>query len=114
MNDVQITNEDFGEIEHITDYVKATLTRRLDHPTTNVWAMLTDSAHIKDWLAPGEIELTKGGRAKLNFGDGGIIIAAKCLNVRPTSCWNIFRAAPKISHIATFVGRSNQNRPALN
>jgi hypothetical protein len=55
MNDVQIANEDLGHIEQITGYVKATLTRRLDHP-------------------PGEIELTKGGRAKLNFGDSGIII----------------------------------------
>jgi uncharacterized protein YndB with AHSA1/START domain len=74
MNDVQIANEDLGHIEQITGYVKATLTRRLDHPAVKVWAMLTESSHIKDWLAPGEIELTKGGRAKLNFGDSGIII----------------------------------------
>lgn len=74
MNDVQVATENLGEIEHITGYVKATLTRCLDHPTTKVWAMLTDSTQIKDWLAPGEIELKKGGRAKLNFGDSGILI----------------------------------------
>ena len=74
MNDVQIANEDLGHIEQITGYVKATLTRRLDHPAVKVCAMLTESSHIKDWLAPGKIELTKGGQAKLNFGDSGIII----------------------------------------
>lgn len=74
MNDTQTVNEDLGQIEHIEGYVKATLTRSLDHSPTKVWSMLTDSAQIKDWLAPGAIELKKGGRANLNFGDSGIII----------------------------------------
>jgi uncharacterized protein YndB with AHSA1/START domain len=36
--------------------------------------MLTDPARIVEWLAPGEIELRKGGSAKLDFADSGIVI----------------------------------------
>ena len=39
-----------------------------------LWGMLTDPTKMVDWLAPGEIELKKGGSAKLNFVDSGIVI----------------------------------------
>ncbi len=67
-------NESLGTIEQSDSYYKATLTRLLDHKPENVWSMLTDPARFVDWLAPGEIELSKGGAAKLNFTDSGIVI----------------------------------------
>ena len=62
-------NEELGTIEKTGSYYRATLKRMLDHDKESVWSMLTDSGHFKDWLAPGEIELCKGGVAKLNFSD---------------------------------------------
>ncbi len=67
-------NEALGTINHVNSTYEARLERVLDHDQTTVWAMLTDPARMIDWLAPGEIELRKGGRAKLNFVDSGIVI----------------------------------------
>ncbi len=36
--------------------------------------MLTEPGQFINWLAPGEIELKKGGVARLNFTDSGIVI----------------------------------------
>ncbi|MCP4984130.1 MAG: polyketide cyclase [Gammaproteobacteria bacterium] len=36
--------------------------------------MLTAPSRFVEWLAPGEIELHKGGSAKLDFVDSGIVI----------------------------------------
>ncbi len=67
-------NEALGTIEKSGGYYEARLTRVLDHKPEDVWAMLTEPARFVDWLAPGEIELNKGGAAKLNFTDSGIVI----------------------------------------
>jgi len=67
-------NDSLGSIEHIADYYQAELQRDLEHDQEAVWAMLTEPARIAEWLAPGEIELRKGGAAKLNFADSGIVI----------------------------------------
>jgi len=71
MND---QNEKLGTIEKSGGYYHATLQRFLEHDRESVWAMLTDPARFVNWLAPGEIELAKGGAAKLNFTDSGIVI----------------------------------------
>ncbi|MEH6343589.1 MAG: SRPBCC family protein [Bermanella sp.] len=68
------SNEDLGSIINKGGYYQATLSRVLDHDVKAVWAMLTEPARFLDWLAPGEIELAKGGKAKLNFVDSGIVI----------------------------------------
>lgn len=68
------TNETLGTIEHRGNLYRATLERLIPQPPEAVWAMLTDPAKFVDWLAPGEIELRKGGAAKLNFVDSGIVI----------------------------------------
>jgi uncharacterized protein YndB with AHSA1/START domain len=39
-----------------------------------VWAALTDPALRVSWLAPGDIDLKVGGRARLDFIDSGIVI----------------------------------------
>jgi len=67
-------NEELGSIEKSDDYFTATLIRFLDHSQQAVWTVLTEPGRFVDWLAPGEIELSKGGRARLNFVDSGIVI----------------------------------------
>jgi uncharacterized protein YndB with AHSA1/START domain len=67
-------NESLGRIEQHGNQYVACLERHIDHPPAEVWAMLTDPARFVDWLAPGEIELSEGGSAKLNFVDSGIVI----------------------------------------
>lgn len=67
-------NEELGTIRHVNATYEARLERLLAHDQQAVWAMLTDPTRMIDWLAPGEIELRKGGTAKLNFVDSGIVI----------------------------------------
>ena len=68
------TSDDLGTIEKQGDEYEAVLERTLDHDLPAVWAMLTEPDRMVEWLAPGEIELRKGGAAKLNFVDSGIVI----------------------------------------
>ena len=67
-------NEALGTIHHVNGTYEAQLERLLDHDQQSVWAMLTDPARMVEWLAPGEIELRRGGCAKLNFVDSGTVI----------------------------------------
>ena len=67
-------NEALGSITRLTGTFEAKLERYLEHDKASVWAMLTEPEKMIDWLAPGEIELRKGGAAKLNFTDSGIVI----------------------------------------
>lgn len=63
-----------ARIERRADATEITLIRHLDHPAAAVWALLTDPARLPQWLAPGEIELRVGGRARLDFVDSGTVI----------------------------------------
>jgi uncharacterized protein YndB with AHSA1/START domain len=67
-------NEALGTIELLDGYYEARLQRIIDHDQEAVWAMLTEPARFVEWLAPGKIELRKGGSAKLDFVDSGIVI----------------------------------------
>lgn len=67
-------NEQLGSIVHQGNRYVAKLERIIEHDQYKVWTMLTEPVRMVDWLAPGEIELKKGGAAKLNFGDSGIVI----------------------------------------
>jgi len=69
-----IDNEALGTIQRTGNNFEARLERYLEHDQAQVWAMLTDPNRMIDWLAPGSIELKKGGAAKLNFTDSGIVI----------------------------------------
>ncbi len=71
MNDA---NDQLGTIDKCDGYYKATLTRFIDHDQETVWNMLTDPSLLVEWLAPGSIDMKKGGMAKLNFVDSGIVI----------------------------------------
>ena len=63
-----------GLIEKSADTVTVTMTRHLDHSAATLWRFLTEPSLLAQWLAPGEIELRPGGRARLDFVDSGTVI----------------------------------------
>ena len=79
-------NEALGEIRHLGSSYEAVLERIVPHEPAAVWAMLTDPEKMVDWLAPGAIELKKGGAAKLNFVDSGIVIDSKVTDFEAEKC----------------------------
>lgn len=68
---------ELGSIRRIEGYVEARLERLLEHERKTVWSALTEPARLVEWLAPGEIALVEGGKAKLNFTDSGIVIDSR-------------------------------------
>jgi uncharacterized protein YndB with AHSA1/START domain len=66
--------DELGTITAAGSIYQARLERVLEHDQKSVWAMLTEPERIVEWLAPGTIELHRGGAAKLNFTDSGIVI----------------------------------------
>jgi len=69
-----VSSEMLGALVVKDNHIEVTFVRELEHGQRSIWAMLTDSSKFIDWLAPGSIELRKGGRARLNFIDSGIVI----------------------------------------
>ena len=69
-----LDQEKLGAIAKADGYFEAHFERTIAHNQNTVWDMLTDPAQFVDWLAPGEIDLCQGGRAKLVFADSGTII----------------------------------------
>jgi uncharacterized protein YndB with AHSA1/START domain len=57
----------------------------LDNRVEEVWAALTKPEIRVQWLAPGTIELRRGGAAKLAFEDSGIVIDSKVTACQPLS-----------------------------
>lgn len=53
------------------------------HTTAEVWRMLTESARLAQWIAPGTIEPRKGGRAHIDFQDSGIVIDSEVEEFQP-------------------------------
>ena len=72
-----------GTIERVGGEFEAELALSLDHPQESVWQMLTDPDKMVEWLAPGTIELRKGGSAHLNFTDSGIVIDSTVTEFEP-------------------------------
>jgi uncharacterized protein YndB with AHSA1/START domain len=52
----------------------ATMTRHYEDPPAEVWVALSDPSVRVNWLAAGDIELRRGGRARLDFVDSGLVI----------------------------------------
>ena len=75
----------FGQAEFSRDgdMTVARMSRVLEDSVANVWAALTQPAKLVEWLAPGEIELRKGGAAKLNFTDSGVVIDSTVSAIAP-------------------------------
>jgi uncharacterized protein YndB with AHSA1/START domain len=57
--------------------------RFLPHPVAKVWATLTDPARRAEWLAAGPIELTPGGRVRLEFSNTGDVVEGMVRAVEP-------------------------------
>lgn len=50
---------------------------------TKVWAALTESDRLVEWLAPAEIELRPGGRALLRFTNSGNVVDSVVTAITP-------------------------------
>lgn len=55
----------------------------MGHKQDTVWRMLTEPPQFVRWLAPGSIELRKGGRVHIDFGDSGVVIDSTVLAFNP-------------------------------
>jgi uncharacterized protein YndB with AHSA1/START domain len=75
--------EDLGTIRKVGDRYEATLERVFEHGVLEVWTELTDPEKLPFWLAPGEISLHVGGRARLDFPESGSVIDSIVTAVEP-------------------------------
>jgi uncharacterized protein YndB with AHSA1/START domain len=73
----------YGTVHKRPDGYQLRFERRLRHLEEQVWAALTSPAQLAQWLAPGEIELTLGGRVYLAFTDGGSVIDGRVTAIAP-------------------------------
>ena len=73
----------YGTVHERADGYQLRFERHLRHPVEKVWAALTDPAQLAQWLAPGEIELTLGGRVYLAFTDGDSVIDGRVTAFAP-------------------------------
>jgi uncharacterized protein YndB with AHSA1/START domain len=60
----------YGTVHQRADGYQLRFERHLRHPVEKVWSALTDPAQLAKWFAPGELDLTLGGRVSLAFTDG--------------------------------------------
>ncbi|HEY0848795.1 MAG TPA: SRPBCC family protein [Bradyrhizobium sp.] len=74
---------ELGTIQHAGNRFEARIERTLEHDQDAVWRMLTDSSLLPQWLAPGELSLSKGGAAKLNFPESGTNVESVVTDVQP-------------------------------
>lgn len=72
-----------GQVSRQSDTVQVVMTRTFDHALATVWAALTEPARLGQWLAPGEIELHQGGRARLDFINSGTTIDSQVSAFKP-------------------------------
>jgi uncharacterized protein YndB with AHSA1/START domain len=73
----------YGTVHKRADGYQLRFERHLRHPVEKVWAALTNPAQLAQWLAPGEIELTLGGRVYLAFTDGDSVIDGRVTAIAP-------------------------------
>ncbi len=69
-----MSQTDRAQIHSLGDEAEALFVRSFDHPPQALWAALTAPARLVEWLAPGEVDQTPGGRVKLDFADSGIVV----------------------------------------
>lgn len=66
-----------GQIVRTKLGLEGRLLRVFAHDAAAVWTMLTNSAAMAQWLAPGSIEQCEGGAVRIDFADSGIMIDSK-------------------------------------
>ncbi len=74
---------ELGTIAHVGNRFEARIVRTLEHDQEAVWRMLTDSSLLPQWLAPGDLSLSKGGAAKLSFPESGTNVESIVTEVDP-------------------------------
>lgn len=72
-----------GTISEKPDCYEIVLERKFECGPGKVWEFLTRPDAIAQWLAPGKIEMRKGGSARLDFADSGIVIDSTVTDIRP-------------------------------
>ena len=76
-------NPRYGTVHEGEDAFLLRFERHLSHPMDKVWTALTTPAVLAKWLAPGEIELTLGGRVHLAFTGGDTVIDGEVTAYEP-------------------------------
>lgn len=69
--------------EQQTDGWKVMLERELATVPAQVWTWLTDPDHLRQWLAPGEMDLSPGGRVRIEFEMSGEPIDSHIIELEP-------------------------------
>jgi len=72
-----------GTVRRAGDGYELRFERFLAHPVAKVWAALTESDELAQWLAPAVIEQVPGGRAHLAFTNSGHVFDGTVLTVEP-------------------------------
>jgi uncharacterized protein YndB with AHSA1/START domain len=73
----------YGTVHKRADGYQLRFERQLLHPVERVWAALTTPAQLAQWFAPGEMELTLGGRVYLAFTDGEGVVDGRVTAIAP-------------------------------
>jgi uncharacterized protein YndB with AHSA1/START domain len=75
---------DYGSIETLDDgrYVLR-YERLLKHPIERVWAALTDPQQMEEWWARAEVELTEGGRARIEWLNSDAVAEGHVTRLEP-------------------------------
>ncbi len=74
-----------GTVQELADGYRLRFERHLRHPIEKVWAALTIPVKRAQWFAPGEMELTLGGRVALAFTSGESVIDGQITALEPPS-----------------------------
>jgi hypothetical protein len=82
----------------------------LGHDQAEVWKMLTDPSLLPQWLAPGNIALSKGGSAKLSFPESGTNVDSVVTDVAPLSDDRVFVEQPGGSSAPPAMGGASRKR----
>ncbi|MBV2179703.1 SRPBCC family protein [Castellaniella sp. MT123] len=72
-----------GSIRRLDDVVEGQLQRIIEHPPADVWRMLTEPQRLAQWLAPGSVELRRGGAVRIDFADSGTLIESTVRALEP-------------------------------
>lgn len=76
-------NPRYGTVHERADGYLLRFERHLLHPMEKVWTALTTPALLAKWFAPGEIELSLGGRVYLAFTDGDTVVDGQVTEFAP-------------------------------
>lgn len=72
-----------GTIGRVDGGFEGRLSRVYDQGAQDVWRMLTQPAEFSKWIAPGTMELRKGGAVRIDFADSGTLIESTLTEYDP-------------------------------